>query len=142
MKTNPLISFKALLRYRTFFIVMLGLLVILSLSVGREFVRNASIKKEIADLEMRQEELKAENFSSMDYIDYLSTEQFLEKEAREKFGKARPGETVVVLEPVAESEVEEEKIEELLKLTNTQLWFAYFFNPTLYGEYLSNVEST
>ena len=132
MKRQPIQSLKRLLSYRLFFVINIIILLLLTLSFGREFVRSASIQREIAALEEEKSALEDRNRSLETYEEYLLTESFLEKEAREKFGLQRPGETqVFVEEGVVEEQIEEEEGIELVA-SNVQLWTWYFFDPERY----------
>ncbi len=135
MKRQPLQSVKRLFNYRLFFVVNIVILLLLALSFGREFVRSASIQREIMALEQEKSALEDRNRSLQTYEEYLFTESFLEKEAREKFGLQRPGETQVFVAedaiaetaPVAAGE-DAERV-----ASNRQLWTWYFFDPDRYA---------
>ncbi len=56
-------------------------------------------KKNLAQIEKENEELKA-------YLDYVESDSFLEKEARNSLGMSKEGEMMVVLPQKAEAKVE------------------------------------
>jgi|JI6StandDraft_1071083.scaffolds.fasta_scaffold462168_1 cell division protein FtsB len=59
---------------------------------------------------------------------YLQSPEYQELTAREKLGKAAPGESVVNLPPLPpEPEVEEETFVPTDQLTNFQKWMRFFF---------------
>ena len=134
-------TFSALLGYRVFFAANIVILLMIGLSVGREFVRSAAIEREIADLQVRQSEWEDKKLSLEVYQEYLHTEAFLEKEAREKFGLQRPGEEQVfidedaavdtLLAPEATSKPEDRPQE---AISNIRMWSWYFFQPERYRE--------
>ena len=138
MPKRPMQSVKSLFRYKAFLIVNVVVLVLLALSFGREFVRSAAIKKEIAMLESERASLEESNFSLETYQDYLQSEAFLEREAREKFGLQKPGETQVYITDEEVSGVQivthEAEVEEV---SNARLWSWYFFNSDRFEAYVA-----
>lgn len=134
MKPTQGNNLKRLFGYRLFFIVNVVVLIFLALSFGREFVRSASIKREIASLEAEQRTLQEQNASLRDYEEYLLTESFLEREAREKFGLQRPGETQVFIDEEQEARaLAMEAAQERGAIANWEWWHWYFFDPEQYA---------
>lgn len=76
---------------------------------------------------------ETEQLETMALIQELSSEYFLEQEARVKQGLGRDGETVVVIQ---EEEVEEEyQIQEMEgSVSNVRGWFYYFFSNDKFQE--------
>lgn len=123
---------KRFLPSRLFLIIGVAILVLFSVSLGKEVIRRYEVNKEIQTLEKEVAELEKQNTELADLIQYLNTNSFREKEARTKLGMAKAGEKVVVIPNV---EVAEETAAELVgapdnveELSNPERWFAYFFN--------------
>jgi len=142
--------FKRLLGLRLLLVANMVVLVLLSLSFGREFVRNFEIQKEIERLQTQEEELAARNLQITKLNTAFQTESFIEREARLKLGMKKPGENVVVIQQPAvggePSDEEEEKdplnllAEEedpYRNLANSTKWWYYFFDRNRYKEMLS-----
>jgi len=93
-------------------VAIFGIVVFLGLSVGRVFVRQAAFYREIEALESERERLLFENRSFERQLSFVSSEAFLEREARETFGQQRLGETAVYIDetPTATLEVSEEPV--------------------------------
>ena len=88
------------------------------INVNREVIQ---LQKEIESLEGNNKELKS-------LLAYLSSEDFVKQEGREKFGLKDPGEQVVVLNQpstVAREIVFKDNATE--GLSNPQKWLRYFF---------------
>lgn len=102
--------------------------IVLGISVGRVFVRQASFGREIAALEAERERLSSDSRSFERQLVFVSSEAFLEQEARETFGQKRPGETVVYVDesPRALSQTTEETEGVFSPLKR---WLDFFF-PT------------
>ena len=134
MKHQPFQAVRHVLQYRLFFVINGFLFVLIALSFGREFVRSASIQREISALQDEKQSLEERNQSLKDYQEYLSTESFLEKEAREKFGLQRPGETQVFIggELLGGDEEAKRGIASVQDGTRLQQWAWYFFDPEQY----------
>ncbi|OGL71257.1 hypothetical protein A3C17_03870 [Candidatus Uhrbacteria bacterium RIFCSPHIGHO2_02_FULL_53_13] len=103
-----------------------GIVVFLGLSVGRVFVRQAAFYREIEALESERERLLFENRSFERQLSFVSSEAFLEREARETFGQQRLGETAVYIDetPTATLEVSEEPV---IVPSHMQQWIEFFF---------------
>jgi hypothetical protein len=133
MRGSPFHALRKLFTSGWFVLGVAFLVLILAMGVGRLFVRRAAFNHEIASLEEKKSLLSSGNQSYRNQLSYLSTESFLEQEAREKFGQKRPGETAVY--------VEENSLEELVeisvnsnKYSKPQLWWIYFFEADTYAE--------
>lgn len=98
----------------------------------REYIRSLDTKREIAQLEQENAKLVAERDGAKSLINQLSSEYYLEAQAR-KQGYAKPGETMVVLDgEEAEGSVAEQSVGE--GLSNPELWFLYLFDPTRFAQ--------
>lgn len=135
-----------LLSWRFLFVVNLVIIVFLSLSLGREVVRNKTIQSEIHTLEQQVVALTGENSKIGELQSALQSESYIEREARLKLGMKKPGEQVVVIQD-SESQMngnsgpgsstdplglvisDEEEIE---KLANSSKWWYYFFDKSVF----------
>lgn len=111
-------------------IAIFVMVIVLGISVGRVFVRQASFGREIAALEAERERLSSDNRSFERQLVFVSSEAFLEQEARETFGQKRPGETAVYVDasPRALSQATEETKSVLPPLKQ---WLDFFFPARL-----------
>lgn len=95
-------------------------MVLISVSFIRSFGRSQEIKKRIKNLESEIALLENDKNNFLQAIEYLKTDFYKEKEAREKFGLQKPGEQVIiVLPPEEEKSVVEEK--------NIIKWWQFLF---------------
>ncbi len=83
------------------------------------------IDKQIRQLQARADQVQGQNQSLSDLVNYLNTDQYKEKVAREQLNLKKDGEYVVALpqnqqEQVAAASTETQK-------SNTEKWFNYFF---------------
>lgn len=107
------------------------LLVFLIIAFGKEYVGNMQIEREIAQLQDQKNSLETRKLFTLDLIDELSSEYYLEQEGREKQGLAREGETLVVINDDKNDLLSSATVQVsgLLGTDNTIGWFYYFFAP-------------
>lgn len=121
-------------------VVLIGLLVLFSLPLIRNWRQKNEINNEVSDLEKQVADLEHKNSSIKQVLDYMQSEQFIEHEARTKLNYKKPGEEVAVIEnrpgddtPVTSTDSifnipEEPKTNQSPKLLgNISKWLDYFF---------------
>jgi len=88
---------------------------------------NYKINQQIKNLELDVAVLEVKNTELKNLIVYLETDSYKEKQARERFGLAKRGETVLVIsgQEAQEFAAKEKRGEE--PKTNQELWGDYFF---------------
>lgn len=131
-------NIRAFLGRRLVFAVLVVLLLLVAVAFVREFIWDAQIRKDIAAFEEERSALMAENLAIKEYQSYLETQAFFEKEAREKFGQKRPGETVVFVEESGSgmAGINAESVQEAERVpSNMEQWFWYFFQPEQFLSY-------
>ena len=124
----------------------LVIIVLLSLSFGRQFVRDREIQKEIAELQEEADALLAKNISITELQTAVQTKSFIEREARLKLGMKKEGESVVIVKETVfdESELDEnvdasdplglvlDEMADVVFVPNHTKWWYYFFNKNEY----------
>lgn len=114
------------------FAIVLVLLGLFSVALFREMMRKMEIQDEIKALEDQVGELDSKNTELESMIQYFQTEEFVEKEAREKLGFKKAGETVVAVPTntpfVGAAGGANKPSTTAVAPTNWQLWRDYFFN--------------
>lgn len=92
-------KFKKILSSKiTLFLLLLGF-IWLVVNLVNVYYKKYKINKEIEDLKQQITQTEKSNQQISAMIDYLSSQNFLEKEAREKLNMKKPGEQVVIVEP-------------------------------------------
>lgn len=118
-----------------FFLAGLAVLVMIGISLGKETYRKRQIQKEIENLQTEIQKVNQENSELGNLISYLSSQEFQEKEAREKLNLQKEDEKMVVLrkdtspqnsEKTNEDAKNIEAVED--KTQNWQKWLGLFFS--------------
>lgn len=108
-------------------LVILGFLFV---GFGREYWRNIEIERDIAALQAENERLAGQKLESLALISDLSSEYYLESEARTKRGMGEPGEQLIIVE-LPEDEAPQGEVLGIAtdeSISNPTRWWYYFFN--------------
>lgn len=152
MKSEKLTAsqFKKFFRSKTFFLINVLVLFFLIFSFGREFVRNYAIHQQISEMEAKAAALREENLSISTLLSSIQTEAYIEREARLKLDKMKPGEKIVVIESQflenSSSQIDNSTaVTELglveggqIEVANPLKWWYYFFDPIKFSLLINN----
>lgn len=117
----------------TIFIVNLAVLAFLVLGFGREYLRNLEIERNIEYLEAQNAALEGEKLESLSVIESLSSEYYLEGEARRKHGLAKAGEQLVIVDDADAGTVSIDVGDDAMT-SNAARWWEYFFDHGSFEE--------
>jgi cell division protein FtsB len=104
-------------------IILFGLYLIVSFS--RDIWGLLNKTKEIDKEQQKLEDLKADNVNLKQQLEYVKSDAFVEKEARDKLGMAKDGEAVVLM-PENVSKTSEDQIQQE-EAPNWKKWWQLFF---------------
>lgn len=110
-------------------ILVIYLLNTLTVSVYRGY----QIDKVIQDFEEENRRIEEENRQKSEDYEYFTSQNYIEKIAKQNLGLVNPGEEVIILsnQPTATSSnqaLDDEKDSELAGLDNSQKWWVFFFD--------------
>lgn len=112
----------------------LAIAAVVSFRATKEAGRNNKIEEEVAALQREAEKIRKDNQNLEERIAYFETQEFQEREAKEKLNFQKEGEKVVVVRPSPLQEVEQETpIEEKgipraeETIPNYSKWWNHFF---------------
>jgi len=115
-------------------IIFLGLVVVvfIFLAISRETYRKKQVQNEITKLEEEAKRIQGNNMHLADKIAYLEGRDYQEKEIRDKLNLQDPKENVAIIDSgfiPRKTEAEPEKTDQrvLIKQSNPQKWWDYFF---------------
>jgi len=103
-------------------IILLGLYLIVSFS--RDIFGLLNKTKETGKEQEKLDGLKADNVNLKQQLEYVQSNEFIEKEARDKLGMAKEGEAVVLM-PENVSKSSENQIQG--EVPNWKKWWQLFF---------------
>lgn len=117
-----------------FFLAGLAVLVFIGVSLGKETYRKKQIQKEIGELQTEIAKMSQENREMENLIGYLSSQEFQEKEAREKLNLQKENERMIVLRKELDQRKENKGVNQDSKTApsednspNWQKWLKLFF---------------
>lgn len=120
-------SAKRFLTSKLFLILGLVVLIFLVFALGKKFFESREIDQEIDAAKADIAKLEARNNELGELLNFVSTDAFLEQEARLKFNLLKPGESVVVIQPNGQAPIEEAENRENDNFSNPRKWWSYFF---------------
>lgn len=115
---------------KIFLIFGLFILGFIIIALGRETYRKYQVQKEINALQTEIENLEKSNQELAALLEYVKTESFKEKEAREKLNLQKSGEKVVIIpsqELNQQQSADIEKAAENINISNPIKWWQYLF---------------
>jgi len=95
-------KFKKIINSKITLFLLLLAFIWLSVNVANVFYKKYQLAKQVASLQAEIEKAQKDNQQISAMIDYLGTQSFLEKQAREKLNLKKEGENVVIIEPSRE----------------------------------------
>ena len=113
-------------RSRLFVLAAFVFLIFVGIALVRGLSRAHSIGVQIANLQKQAKELEGRNSELAGLSDKLKDPDFVEREARIRFGLQKPGESVVVVRVPSSSPEKNQTV--LERLTNAHAWWLYFFD--------------
>lgn len=85
--------------FLSFFAVLAGILIFLSIPTLKEIKRSKTIENEIASMETEAEKLSAENNFLKEKIEYLKSDYYKESVAKDRLSLRNKGEKLVIVQP-------------------------------------------
>lgn len=77
-------------------LILLFVLGFIFYAFAGQMVEVSNVEAEIKDIQVQMQELQEKNADLRGQIEQLSSEPFIEREAREKLGLVRPGEKIIL----------------------------------------------
>jgi len=118
--------------YSKWFLVSNVIILVLVLSATfRNFYYDYQVRKEIRALEEQSKNLENKNLQTLELLEHVKSQKFVEEKARIELNLVKPGENILVIqgEPTTTS-INRQKNENMLKqekVSNPQKWWKYFF---------------
>ena len=121
-------------KFGTIFLVNVAVLAFLVLGFGREYLRNVEIERSIADLNAQNDALQGKQLESLSVIEQLSSEYYLEGEARRKHGLAKEGEELAIIASGGTLDERLQASDVVSAQSNVVRWWQYFFERDAFDD--------
>ncbi|MBU0660636.1 septum formation initiator family protein [Patescibacteria group bacterium] len=127
---------KRLFSSRLFLIVGFIVLGLITFSYIRAYYQHYQIEQEITRLKEEADHLEVETLESMEILQYVMSDAFVEEKARTELNMKKPGEQVVYIEQAQKEEAKEveQKISTGQYIPNPVKWWYYFTHKSLTEE--------
>jgi len=118
--------FERIRRSKLVLVPFLAILILIAGVVIREKKGQIKTGSNISALEQEVASLKSNNSELSGLIEYLKSDEFVDREAREKLNMQKPGEKVVLVakQEIQQGQVEGASVEK--EKANYELWVEYF----------------
>jgi cell division protein FtsB len=120
--------------WRLILFLTLAFITIGGIAISKEIYRKRQVQREIDSLRAEAEKIKKGNLDLEQKLSYLGSQDYREKEAKDKLNLQSPGENVVVVKPGALKKEEdksddtpEQSLVEGPGVSNPKKWWNYFF---------------
>jgi len=110
-------------------LALFAIVIFLSVALSRVFFRDYALKKEIARLQNNVRVLEDKKMRSLELLEYVKTDSYVESHARMKFGMVKDGEEVVIFNADPGTTMGSTGDGRAGQLTNGKKWWYYFFAP-------------
>jgi len=113
---------------RLFVVLFFGLSLLLVFGFIRSYYRDYKVKEEIRQLETQIDALSKQKLESMEILQYVMSDDYVEEKARTELNLKKPGEGVMIVEDNnTEKEVSNEENEGSGRILRNPLKWWYYF---------------
>ncbi|HBU07186.1 MAG TPA: hypothetical protein DEB09_03820 [Candidatus Magasanikbacteria bacterium] len=114
---------------RMFLIVAFVIAVLVALGYARAYYQDYKINQEIEALQTQVKSLEHKKLESMEILKYVTSPEFVEEKARNELNMKKPGENVLVIDGLVESnKTKQTGPVENNDLNNQTKWWYYFIH--------------
>lgn len=106
----------------------LGFLILLAFPLAKSYSRRLVAEKEIEEMRLKIAEYEKNNQELHEFLDYLSSPQAAEDQARSSLNLKKPGEAVVIIQKDELEPIENSNLTLTASSSALKLWWNYFFN--------------
>lgn len=95
----------------------------------RAFYQDYKVEKEIESLQAEIKRLDSKKIETLEILNYVKSDDFVEEKARTELNMVRPGEKMLVVKKEEKNAPRQEKedVIEFNRFSNLEKWFNYFF---------------
>lgn len=120
---------------RLFLVVIFCVIALIIFGFVRTYYQDYKVKQEIENLQKEVDNLQKKKFQSMELLDYVTSDAFVEEKARTELNLKKPGEKVLIIPNMPQTTPTVEAYptisESGQKLSNPIKWWYYFIHRSL-----------
>jgi len=120
---------------RLFLVVIFAVIGLIIFGFVRTYYQDYKVKQEIENLQKEVDNLQKKKFQSMELLEYVTSDAFVEEKARTELNLKRPGENVLIIPNMQKTTATAEDTmiisESGQKLSNPIKWWYYFIHRSL-----------
>lgn len=136
MNRNPQSSLlRRFFTSRLFLVVIFTVIGLIIFGSIRTYYQDYKVKQEIASLRDEVDQLQKKKFQSMELLEYVTSDAFVEEKARTELNLKKPGEHVLIIPNTPKVETAQQRAPEISEsgqnLTNPIKWYYYFIHKPL-----------
>lgn len=118
---------------RGFLIIALVVAALVAIGFARAYYQDYRVRQEIKTLQQEVKSLEKKKFESIQLLEYVASDRFVEEKARTELNLKKPGENVVFVKDI---EVRNDNMdgldpEDSAQLNNITKWWYYFTHKSL-----------
>lgn len=98
---------------------------ILAVSFGRAFYRDYEIRQQIRALQAKVDDLERKKLESLNLLEYVKSEAYVEDVARQQLGLKKPGERVIIVDAATSTGLRA-AVESEAAVPSWKKWWWYF----------------
>ena len=120
---------------RLFLIVIFAVIALTLFGFIRTYYQDYKVKQEIASLQSEVDHLQKKKFQSMELLEYVTSNAFVEEKARTELNLKKPGEHVLIIPNLQKTEeskqISPKTTQSGQNLSNPIKWWYYFIHKPL-----------
>ncbi len=120
---------------RLFFVVIFCAIGLITFGSIRTYYQDYKVKQEIVSLQNEVDHLQKKKFQSMELLEYVTSDAFVEEKARTELNLKRPGEHVLIIPNMQKTENTKLGMSEASasgqNISNPIKWWYYFIHRPL-----------
>ncbi len=134
MRAYPDRNGKSFFGSQLFVVIGAAVCLLLLIAVSRTYYQNYRIKMEIADLKSEAEKLQGKRLQTLETLQYVESQAFVEEKARTELNLQKNGEQTAIISRTnslnSEYSHRQENVSvvESETMSNIKKWWQYFFN--------------
>lgn len=125
--------FERVILSRWFLFFLLGIAIIIAVGYARAYYEDYQIRQEVQNLQLEFNKLEKKKFASLELLNYVKSDAFVEEKARTEFNLKKPGENILAIPIEPRGQVNSasaviEKPDHSQPLNNAWKWWYYFLH--------------